>query len=187
MRHCSVTFPWTRKCARVYHVVAVRTHKAKSIEPLVAKLTEQEKVAFWARLMAGQDERGCWLWGKRRDTYYAFKGIPVHRLSYFLSRGVLASELDVLHSCDVPACGNPAHLRTGTDSDNAKDAHVRGRRSKSPRVMQVHIRLFPEDVEKVKRIAASKLIPWQTELRLLVHRALDVAIVNPHRSTSLDT
>lgn len=45
-------------------------------------------------------------------------------------------------------------------------------------LVEVHARLFPEDVAKVKHIAAQKLIPWQTELRLLVHRALDIRIVD---------
>lgn len=52
----------------------------------------------------------------------------------------------------------------------------------TPRVKPYHVRLFPEDVAKIKRIAAQKLIPWQTELRLLVHRALDVKIVDGTRS-----
>lgn len=50
-------------------------------------------------------------------------------------------------------------------------------------LVEVHARLFPEDVAKVKHIAATKLIPWQTELRLLVHRALDINIANGERST----
>lgn len=48
---------------------------------------------------------------------------------------------------------------------------------KSMKLEEVHARLFPDDVRKLKQIAARKLIPWQTELRLLVHRALDVPTV----------
>lgn len=49
------------------------------------------------------------------------------------------------------------------------------------KVKSYHVRLFPEDVAKVKAIAAQKLVPWHTELRLLVHRALDVEIVDGER------
>ena len=35
----------------------------------------------------------------------------------------------VLHSCDNPACQNPAHLREGTAQDNQDDIDARGRRN----------------------------------------------------------
>lgn len=56
--------------------------------------------------------------------------------------------------------------------------------TKGPRVKAYHVRLFPDDVAKIKAIAAQKRIRWQIELRTLVHRALNVEIVNPNRSES---
>jgi predicted DNA binding CopG/RHH family protein len=52
---------------------------------------------------------------------------------------------------------------------------------RTKRLKQVNARLFAEDVAALKRIADTKLIPWQTELRLIVHRALTVAMVKPER------
>jgi hypothetical protein len=59
-------------------------------------------------------------WDGRADSY-------AHRKSYFLFYGEEPGELDVLHSCDNPGCVNPAHLRLGTDLDNAQDKRERGR------------------------------------------------------------
>jgi len=39
-------------------------------------------------------------------------------------------------------------------------------------LQEVHARLFKEDVETLKQVAAQHGLPWQTELRLLVRRAL---------------
>lgn len=41
-----------------------------------------------------------------------------------------------------------------------------------PRLVQVHARLFPDDVAELKRLASVSGLTLQIELRLLVHRAL---------------
>lgn len=43
-------------------------------------------------------------------------------------------------------------------------------------ITEVHSRLFSADVAKIKAIATRKMIPWQTELRLIVHRALNISM-----------
>lgn len=40
------------------------------------------------------------------------------------------------------------------------------------RVVEVHTRLFADDVAALKKLAAQSRLSWQVELRQLVHRAL---------------
>jgi hypothetical protein len=54
-----------------------------------------------------------------------------HRLSYSIANNVeLTNDKIILHSCDVPNCVNPNHLRVGTHEDNVKDKVVKNRQAK---------------------------------------------------------
>lgn len=79
---------------------------------------------------------GCWHWtGAVNHFGYGIMGLGhredgidrAHRVAYRLYKGETPKGLSVLHSCDVPCCVNPAHLRLGTDSDNMKDCVKRNR------------------------------------------------------------
>jgi hypothetical protein len=51
-----------------------------------------------------------------------------HRVAWELAHGqTLAPDGYVLHTCDVRACVNPAHLVRGTQKDNIRDAVRKGR------------------------------------------------------------
>jgi hypothetical protein len=45
-------------------------------------------------------------------------------------------------------------------------------RSRAPKLVEVHARLFPDSVRELKKRAAARGVSWQIELRLLVKNAL---------------
>jgi hypothetical protein len=88
---------------------------------------------FW-KLVDRSDETGCWLWVGKRDHngYGRFtverKTWAAHRYSWLLHRGEDPGRAVVRHLvCDNPPCVNPAHLAIGTQQDNIKDMHAKGR------------------------------------------------------------
>lgn len=96
--------------------------------------------AFIARFHTKYNTTGaCWLWqagkfpkgygmvnlgrmadGSQQTTY-------AHRVAYVLAHGNIPAGRVVMHSCDTPACVNPAHLSLGTQGDNIRDGVSRGR------------------------------------------------------------
>jgi DNA-binding transcriptional regulator YiaG len=76
-----------------------------------------------------------WGGGKTRKGYGVIqeggrgsKLLLAHRVSYEQFHGSIPDGLSVLHSCDHPWCVNPAHLRSGTQSENIKEAYSKGRK-----------------------------------------------------------
>ncbi len=52
----------------------------------------------------------------------------VHRVMFELAHGRPPRKgLEVMHSCDNPACAEPSHLSEGTTTDNAQDRQRKGR------------------------------------------------------------
>lgn len=86
---------------------------------------------------------GCWLWegGVVHDPKgfggYGRHRIPgttkrmlAHRTAYEAYVGQLPAHMHVMHTCDVPACCNPDHLRIGTHADNMADKVAKGRQQR---------------------------------------------------------
>ncbi len=75
----------------------------------------------------------CVIWpGKLdKDGYgclWAGKYKRAHRVFYSLFLGEIPSGMVVRHTCDTPACVNPAHLEVGTQTENIGD-RVRRKRT----------------------------------------------------------
>ena len=79
---------------------------------------------------------GCWLWtGAVFAAGYGLVHMPgrkgktrgTHRVAWEIYRGPIPDGLFVLRRCDTPACFNPDHLFIGTQKDNIRDMHEKGR------------------------------------------------------------
>ncbi len=92
---------------------------------------------FEQKVVKLPDLPGCWIWMGQTDGNFGYGRVEfkvggerrssvAHRVSYSIFVGPIPNRMDVLHSCDVPCCVNPWHLRVGTDLDNMRDASTRG-------------------------------------------------------------
>lgn len=76
---------------------------------------------------------GCWMWQSTLNFHgYGVFGwneteVRANRVSYELFNGPIAEGLIVRHTCDTPACVQPAHLILGTMADNSRDMTDRER------------------------------------------------------------
>lgn len=86
---------------------------------------------FWDGFDMSGGPEACWPWTRCRDDKgYGRRfggGLPrlTHRAAFTIVNGAPAGH--VLHRCDNPPCGNPAHLYDGDDAANARDREERGR------------------------------------------------------------
>jgi Mor family transcriptional regulator len=94
-------------------------------------LTDDLVNRFWSYVdVRGEDE--CWEWtGARHKSGYGrvkheAKTLLAHRVAWAVHDSD-PGDLLVLHTCDVPACCNVAHLFLGTNADNTADAVSKGR------------------------------------------------------------
>lgn len=78
-------------------------------------------------------ETDCWEWqGFLQPNGYVYvcinyKKTYLHRYSYTVHNGEIPAGMSVLHRCDNRKCVNPNHLFLGTQLDNMRDMHAKGR------------------------------------------------------------
>ncbi len=113
-----------------------------------------------ARFEAKIDKRGkCWLWtaataGAGYGTFRLSnprRYVYAHRLALERKLGrALRPKEYALHSCDVPRCVHPDHLRSGDQSDNMQECSERGRTARGER--SATARLTEQDVREIRAL-----------------------------------
>jgi hypothetical protein len=94
--------------------------------------TEKEIARFWASVE--KQENGCWIFKRGGPVYGRLriggKTQLAHVVSWKYHNGVIPDSFVVMHDCpagDNPRCVNPAHLKIGTQKENAQDKIRKGR------------------------------------------------------------
>jgi len=102
---------------------------------------------------------GCWNWtGSLHSNGYGHlfvdgRLVYAHRFSYAQYVGPIPDGLNVLHTCDNPACVKPSHLYAGSQKQNGLDASARAR---MPRGIGHHaVKLTPIAVREIRALAGS--------------------------------
>ena len=97
------------------------------------KLTAEDIKRLWAGITKGGPDV-CWEWEKAVSSNGGYgliniggKTVRAHRVVYFLMRGDLIAELEILHTCNNPPCCNPNHLIQDTHAANLQQAKTEGR------------------------------------------------------------
>lgn len=96
-----------------------------------SKTPSLDPARFWPKVARGD---GCWLWdgpmhGKTGYGQFNCDGSRcfAHRAAWILTHGPIPPGMFICHRCDTPRCVRPDHLFLGTQSDNMRDMHSKGR------------------------------------------------------------
>jgi hypothetical protein len=116
-----------------------------------------KRVPIEERLLLQTEIQGeCWICKASLDKDgYARLRIPhcdlrmrAHRLSYLLFVGEIPDGMCVCHRCDVRNCIRPDHLFLGTNGENSKDRHSKGRTCRGAR--HTNAKLSDSDVRSIR-------------------------------------
>lgn len=146
---CGTNFhPWdefSKYCSQKCSIAITALHPS---EPFLVK--------FWRQVNKTDT---CWLWtgcgdgksdGYGRIVAIDGKSMGAHRASWEIHNGPIPPGLDVLHSCDIRRCINPAHLSLGGDVENQRQAWARGRKTPKLGTRNGMNKLHPADVLTIR-------------------------------------
>lgn len=149
---------------------------------LVSLLEDRDRVEFYFWPKVNKTD-ACWLWTGCKDINGYGKittKIPerlkitlrADRLAFALYHGAFDLSLDVLHTCDTPACVRAEHLYLGTPQENSRDAVRRGRAKSGT------IKLRIEQVKEIRALHVSGVSQTKLAALFSVSNSLISLVVN---------
>jgi len=91
----------------------------------------------------------CWICIHPQSKHNAYlvvtrknKQYYMHRYIYELYKGKIPEGMVIMHKCDNPKCINPKHLEVGTQLDNIRDMHSKGRAIQSEETRKLRSKLW---------------------------------------------
>ena len=139
-------------------------------------MNHEDQLRFWAKVDSAGGYDACWPWlgCVNPQTGYGQHSIPkavqvewggqrtvtAAVISCSLIHGPRPTGMHVLHSCDNRPCCNPAHLRWGTQTENNREAWVRGGQQSGERHHQARL----TDVQVAEVVARAKAGERVTDL-----------------------
>lgn len=106
-------------------------------------------------------DNGCWDFTGHLNAYgygtIAFnnRSVLAHRMAYILCVDDIPTDMNVLHTCDNPACVNPEHLFIGTQIDNIIDMTTKGRNFIPSGINNPKAKLTVSDIMEIRKLLAN--------------------------------
>lgn len=112
---------------------------------------------FWSKVHKTEK---CWNWigSQIAGRYGGFnngQSLLAHRFSWMIHFGKIPDGLCVCHKCDNGFCVRPDHLFLGTQLENVRDMHQKGRANKSRGSEHRNSKLNEEGVMEIRRKISS--------------------------------